>query len=78
MIQWMALGMMFKSTAWAVAFIFVAKGSTRLFFWNEFLANVYFTLIQSFVIKYTVFGNWYCIRLTLYYLFYSGLFNLQV
>lgn len=41
MIQWTALGMFFKAASWSVAFIFLAKGTTRLFFWNELINNAY-------------------------------------
>lgn len=41
MIQWAALGMFFKAASWSVAFIFLAKGTTRLFFWNELITNIY-------------------------------------
>ena len=41
MIQWAALGMFFKAASWAVAFIFLAKGTTKLFFWNELINNAY-------------------------------------
>lgn len=41
MIQWAALGMFFKAASWSIAFIFLAKGASKLFFWNELTANVY-------------------------------------
>lgn len=41
MIHWAALGMYFKAASWAVAFILLAKGASKLFFWNEILANLY-------------------------------------
>jgi O-antigen/teichoic acid export membrane protein len=41
MIQWAALGMFFKAASWSVAFIFLAKGTTKLFFWNELINNAY-------------------------------------
>jgi len=41
MIQWAALGMFFKTAGWSVAFIFLAKGTTKLFFWNELIATLY-------------------------------------
>ena len=40
MIYWAALGMFFKAASWSVAFIFLAKGSSKLFFWNELAANI--------------------------------------
>ncbi|HEY5587809.1 MAG TPA: O-antigen translocase [Candidatus Paceibacterota bacterium] len=41
MIHWAALGMLFKAASWAVGFIFLAKGASKLFFWNELIANIY-------------------------------------
>ncbi len=41
MIQWAALGMFFKTIGWSISFIFLAKGATKLFFWNELIANAY-------------------------------------
>jgi len=41
MIHWAALGMYFKAVSWAIAFIMLAKGASKLFFWNELLANIY-------------------------------------
>jgi O-antigen/teichoic acid export membrane protein len=41
MIHWAALGIFMKATSWPIAYLFVAKGNTRLFFYNEFSANVY-------------------------------------
>lgn len=41
MIHWAALGMFFRAASWAIAFLFLAKGASKLFFWNELLANAY-------------------------------------
>jgi len=41
MIHWAALGMYFKAAAWSVGFILLAKGASKLFFWNELLGNIY-------------------------------------
>lgn len=41
MILYAALGMFFKATSWAIAFIFLAKGASKLFFWNELITNIY-------------------------------------
>ncbi len=46
MIQWSALGMYFKAASWSIAFIFLAKGAANLFFWSEFIANVYILLLN--------------------------------
>jgi O-antigen/teichoic acid export membrane protein len=41
MIQWAALGMFFKTIGWSLGFVFLAKGTTKLFFWNELFATGY-------------------------------------
>lgn len=41
MLHWAALGMFFKASSWSIAFIFLAKGSGKLYFWNELIANIY-------------------------------------
>lgn len=41
MIYWAALGMFFKAASWSIAFIFLAKGASKLFFWNELIFNIY-------------------------------------
>ncbi|APQ19335.1 O-antigen translocase [Maribacter hydrothermalis] len=48
MIYWAAIGMFFKVAAWVVAFFFIAKGASKLFFWNELVTNIY-TLILNLV-----------------------------
>jgi O-antigen/teichoic acid export membrane protein len=54
MIYWAALGMFFKASSWAVSFIFLAKGSTKLFFWNELIANIYILCLN--LLGYYYFG----------------------
>lgn len=46
MIYWAALGMFFKAASWAVAFIFLAKGTSKLFFWSELFGNVYILILN--------------------------------
>lgn len=41
MIYWAALGMFFKAVSWAIAFLFLAKGASNLYFWNELAGNLY-------------------------------------
>jgi O-antigen/teichoic acid export membrane protein len=41
MIRWAALGMYFKASGWSIAFILLAKGASKLFFWNELITNIY-------------------------------------
>ncbi|MBK6345992.1 MAG: O-antigen translocase [Bacteroidales bacterium] len=46
MVLWAAMGMFFKAGSWAIAYLFLAKGASRLFFWNELLANFYVLLFN--------------------------------
>ena len=48
MIVWGALGMYFKAASWAIAFLFLAKGASKLFLINEILSNA-FILILSII-----------------------------
>src|SRR6185312_2342938 len=54
MIQWAALGMFFKATTWAIGFVFLAKGATKIFFWNELTVNIYILALN--VMGYKLFG----------------------
>lgn len=46
MLYWASLGMFFKASSWSIAFIFLAKGSTKLFFWNELGANILLVILN--------------------------------
>jgi len=46
MIYWAALGMFFKAASWAIAFIFLAKGASKLFFLSELIANIYILILN--------------------------------
>ncbi|HJV77734.1 MAG TPA: oligosaccharide flippase family protein, partial [Paludibacter sp.] len=46
MIYWAALGMFFKATSWAIAFLFLAKGTSKLFFLNELSGNIYILILN--------------------------------
>jgi O-antigen/teichoic acid export membrane protein len=41
MIYWATMGIFFKVVSWSIAFLFLAKGASKLFFWNELITNVY-------------------------------------
>lgn len=41
LIQWAALGMYFKAASWSIAFVLLAKGASKLYFWNELVMNIY-------------------------------------
>lgn len=46
MIYWAALGKFFKAASWSIAFLFFSKGSSKLFFWNELIANIYILILN--------------------------------
>lgn len=54
MVHWATLGIFFKALSWAIAFIFLAKGASKTFFWNELLANVYILITN--ILGYYYFG----------------------
>jgi len=54
MVHWAALGMFFKAMSWAIAFVLLAKGNSKLFFWNELIVNIYMLLLN--MIGYKLFG----------------------
>lgn len=69
MIYWAALGMFFKVSSWSIAFIFLAKGTSKLFFWNELLSN--FILLSLNLIGYHLWGlTGLGLSFALAYLFY--------
>lgn len=41
MIHWAALAMYVKAAIWSIGFILLAKGASKLFFWNELIGNGY-------------------------------------
>lgn len=40
LIQWAALGIYFKVISWSIAYLLLAKGATKIYFWSELLANI--------------------------------------
>ncbi len=52
MVLWAALGMFFKATSWSIGFIFLAKGASKVFLWNEVLSN-------SYTLCFNLFGYFY-------------------
>jgi O-antigen/teichoic acid export membrane protein len=51
MLYWAALGMYFKAASWAVAYIILTQGDSKLFFLNEFIANTY-------ILVFNIIGYW--------------------
>ena len=54
MMLWAALGMFFKASTWPMGFLFLAKGESKVYFWNELTSNVYNLLLS--IIGYKLFG----------------------
>lgn len=52
--QWALLGMPFKAMSWAIAYQFIAKGNTKLFFLNELIANAYILALN--ILGYKLYG----------------------
>ncbi len=46
MIYWAVLGMFFKAACWSVGFLLLAKGASKLFFWNELIVNIYMLIFN--------------------------------
>jgi len=46
MVLWLAIATFFKSAAWCIGFILLAKGASKIFFWSEFVANSYMLLFD--------------------------------
>ncbi len=46
MIKFAAAGMLFKAVSWAIAHVFLAKNSSKVFFWNELITNIYMFLFN--------------------------------
>jgi O-antigen/teichoic acid export membrane protein len=41
MIHWAALGIFFKAASWPIAYLIIAKGDSKLFFYSELTVNIY-------------------------------------
>ena len=52
MILWAAIGMFFKAASWSVGFIILARGESKVFFWNELIANIYILILNIIGFKY--------------------------
>jgi O-antigen/teichoic acid export membrane protein len=46
MVQYAAIGIFFRAASWSVAYVFLAKAASRLFFWNELIGNAYTLLFN--------------------------------
>lgn len=48
MIQWASLGVFFQAFSFCIAYLFLAKGHSKLFFWNEIIPNLYLLILNCF------------------------------
>ncbi|KEY18776.1 O-antigen translocase [Kaistella antarctica] len=71
MLYWAALGMLFKAGSWSIGFIFLAKGKSQLFFWNELIANIYLlglNLLGYYLLGLTGLGLSFLVGYLLYFI----------
>ena len=54
MIQYVALGILLKTVTWAMGFMIIAKGNSKLFFYSEVIANIY--MLASNILFYKYYG----------------------
>ena len=48
MIQWASLGVFFQAFSFCIAYLFLAKGDLKVFFWNELIPCFYMLIINCF------------------------------
>lgn len=44
MVEWMMLGMFFRTCSWCLSYAQVARGDSKVFFWNELACSIYSVL----------------------------------
>ena len=71
MLYWAMFGIFFKAMGWSVAYSFLAKSDTKVFFWNEFSAVVYTFILN--IVGYqmaglTGLGISFCISFLVYFI----------
>ncbi|MEO8414876.1 MAG: O-antigen translocase [Ginsengibacter sp.] len=54
MIHWATLGIFFQALSWSLGYVFLAKGASRTFFWNELIASAY--MLGLNILGYYYFG----------------------
>lgn len=54
MVQWSAIGVLFRTISWAISYIFLAKADSTTFFMNELFSQIYFLPLQ--ICGYYMFG----------------------
>lgn len=77
MVLWLAVATFFKAAAWSVGFILLAKGATKIFFWNDLFGNLYmlvFDLIGYYFWGLTGLGVSFFVG---YFIYFSQVFLLS-
>lgn len=46
LIQWASLGIFFQAFSFCIAYLFLAKGHSKLYFWNELIPNIYVLILN--------------------------------
>lgn len=54
MIHWAILGIFFKTVGWALGFVLITNGSSKLYFWSELIANCYILVFN--IVGYHLYG----------------------
>ncbi|KYP15129.1 oligosaccharide flippase family protein, partial [Flavihumibacter sp. CACIAM 22H1] len=49
---WAAYGVYFKAASWSIAYLFLAKGASRLFFYNEIFTHCYLFILNIIFYKF--------------------------
>ena len=77
MVYWAALGMFFKAGSWSINFVFLAKGASKLYFWNELAGNSYTLLFN--ILGYHFYGlTGLGISFLITFIIYFGLRKIKV
>ena len=69
MIEWIMLGMFFRTMSWCLSYTLVAKGEAKSFFWNEALSTVYslaLFMVGYKLLHFTGIGIGYCLSYVIY------------
>ena len=69
MIEWMMLGMFFRTLSWCLSYSMVAKGESNIFFWNETVSCIYgaiFTIVGYYYGQFTGIGIAFCLEYFVY------------
>lgn len=76
MIEWMMAGMLFRTISWCMSFAQVARGDSKVFFWNEFANTLYCLVFYVLGYRYLHFDglglafvlNYICYTIQMYFL----------